>query len=466
MKINNKMKNNLLLVCAAIVAFASCDIVEFSSGENQYGPDTPSEINLSNNLCLVNDSEGTAPESILVYDENNTPVIFQKDARVTVENVYQTNKWTARFPKFAASMPDLEQVTLADGKICVEVPSVQTVSAQNTVEEGLFASAGAVSMSEGNYHILFKDVFTYLDIEIDQPKVAAVEISSVAGATLSGKVGVDFTKLSADDLDFWTPDASGTQSSSTVIKPKDAEEFAIGVYRMAVLPQIIEKGLNVNFLDKDNKIVGTRVFAGKKILSLNGGKVTDIASKVLPDAFKIVVDFAASNPFGEFKPKAQQSAQPNSDPYTFKYFYEYDGDEFDFDFTFRLCKGAAATGYYQYDDVNHEYIIFSNQGGIQFPAISEKYLKSVTINYRNTSGSNITASIQEGFAYAAATAAKYLCAASFPQTTGDAIGTATYDLSANSKLKKNTAYCVRIGSPASKALRVTSIELEYSNQLN
>jgi len=457
MTINNKMKKNILLALAAIAAFASC--------EEQYTPYKPHEVKLSNNICLVIDSKGETPEKILVYDQKDVPVIFWKDTLVTVENVYKSDKWTTLEPKFTVCLPDVSKTALVDGKVSVEIPSTQFVSEENESQEGLFTAASSVKMLKGNYRTEFKDVMSYLNIEVDQPKVASVEIKSVAGLSLSGKVAVDYVALSADSTCCWVPDQSGEQYSTTVLKPADSTLFEPGVYRMAVLPQVIEKGLKVTFLGESKDTISTRVFAGKKTVTLKGGKTTDIAAKVLPDTFKVVVDFTKGNPFGTFAVKTKQSAQPNSEAYTFKYFYEYEGDDFDYDFTFRFCKGAAATGYYQYDETAHECIIFSNQGGVMFPAVSERYLVSVKVYYKNTSGSVISGSLQGAFAYAAANTANYLTAVSFPKTTADAQGCASYVLKSNAKLKANQTYCIRIGSPASKKLTIQSIELEYAKEL-
>lgn len=183
--------------------------------------------------------DGSANQKFTLTSGEGTPSgIFDGEAA-------EATAYTALYPYQAAAIEN-------NGKLTANIPATQTATANS------FDPAAALMMAEvsdNNKNFQFRNCVAYIKVTIDEP-AKSISFASLDGRSVAGTVTLDYNQGEP------TAEISAEGSLSATLQPKSGEEtIAAGTYYIAVLPQAMELGFKLAYVDADG-ITHNRIYTG------------------------------------------------------------------------------------------------------------------------------------------------------------------------------------------------------------
>lgn len=183
--------------------------------------------------------DGSANQKFTLTSGEGTPSgIFDGEAA-------EATSYTALYPYQAAAIEN-------NGKLTANIPATQTATANS------FDPAAALMMAEvsdNNKNFQFRNCVAYIKVTIDEP-AKSISFASLDGRSVAGTVTLDYNHGEP------TAVISADGSISATLQPKSGEEtIAAGTYYIAVLPQAMELGFKLAYVDADG-ITHNRIYTG------------------------------------------------------------------------------------------------------------------------------------------------------------------------------------------------------------
>ena len=476
------MKRFILFFAAAIGV-----AVALSCSKEPAKQDNPGLPKISNELVITANTSGTRTElgagnSVLwvnedvlyVFDQDGTGVEFNMVSNNGTSASFETTEWTGKTPVYAScSQAGSDAACTAGGILTVKLATTQSIHAANTYGKNASVSVGKITDNVGTYTIdEMKNVTGLLGFSLKSTEVASIEISSVGSETMAGFVDVDYAKLAADNVNFWTETAAKAQSSTITVTPSgdalDNGTFKAGSYYISLLPQAYASGLQFTLKNKSGNIIGTQTIGATGGVTISRSKIKETEGfldsiDMLPNEFTVDIVFN-DRPFGDYPAQADQDPGTGEE-YVYNYPYTYMGMNKTEPLTFTIGKGyhqtsGAYDGCYRYllidytSPANGTYAMRFNKawGWVLTPAIAGRTLKSVTVSISNTASKQwkVRTAVNGG------DLSDYSAAA-----TTTALNTHTVSFN-KGDVDPNTSYYVWFGSQNTD---VVSISLVYAKEL-
>ena len=185
---------------------------------------------------------------ISVFDSDLNKVNLTTSQDNVPSATFSTKAWTGRLPVYAAFCSRKNETTCTpDGVMGVFIKSAQSTDRKNYCSKDGEAAVGKITGSTGSYEVSMKNVSAFVKVNLKTGIVGKISVSSNAGETMTGYVDVDYAKVAADNVDFWTETPAKSHSSSITLTPSgDALEndaFKAGSYYVSLLPQTYASGI-------------------------------------------------------------------------------------------------------------------------------------------------------------------------------------------------------------------------------
>lgn len=395
------MKTRFLLMFSFLALFlASCedDVDKGTVWDDPHFIRITASLEHVSNLGADTEIPWSLSDTLYVFDQTGAGV--KVGTNDPASNIFFSYGWTAGDPGIAVFPASAATSVSMDGNACVTLPAGQQIS-----RVGDFGPVIALGKVEGNrtaYKLPgMKNALGFVKVSMADSTARSITIEPVAdGEYLAGNVAVDYQKLVADGIGYWTPVSTEGMSRTvtlTAAPGTDAETadncLHAGGYYASVLPQTYSEGLKITVTYADGQSL-------VRILNAEGGLVVPRAGVVafegtlddtLPDEIVISLDFYNDNdinPLGTFI-EGVTNQKAAGEEYVWEYKYEFEGQDLSKEFTFVVSKGQEANAEYKYtqpSNLQHK-LLFTpkNNSWIKLPGIPGRYLKSVSMSHDNTS---------------------------------------------------------------------------------
>lgn len=255
----------VLSIALAAIAMVSCKREEI---EDQKGPVVKKTFSatLDHTKAYIGTDRyvyWTSADKVAIYDgicsEANTFTVISGEGTMTAKLSGEVCHGAS---SFIAVSPASAAKGLADGKVTVTVPSVQTAGANNIDESALVMTSSFTGNS-----FACKNVNGVFKVSVDVEGIEQIRIRTNDGSALAGTVTVDPA--------YGTIVESASATSSEVVLNPDGDTFDTGDYYVAVLPvKTTADGITVDAYTSSKlyEKVGTKVLDLKRndMVSLGG----------------------------------------------------------------------------------------------------------------------------------------------------------------------------------------------------
>ena len=167
--------------------------------------------------------------------------------------------------RYIAVYPAESSPSFGEASVGLNMKSVQSATV------GSFDPEAALMMAESeSTNLSFKHLVSYLSFIVgeDSPELKTLEVRSISGSALSGRVEVSYSDMSLTPV-----------SASDKVRMEAPGKFAEGRHCIALLPGEYSDGLEFNFTTVDGEII-TRTLPGP--VSLQNGDMMDMGEIILP----------------------------------------------------------------------------------------------------------------------------------------------------------------------------------------
>ena len=216
-----------------------------------------------------------------VFDEEGTRVNFTTSQDNVPNATFSTSEWTGKAPVYAVFCSRKNETTCTPGGVMgVFIKSAQSVSAKEKCSKDGEASVGLISGSPGSYEVSMKNVSAFIKVNLKTGVVGKISVSSIAGETMAGYVDVDYSKISSDQNDFWTPTGDKSVFSSASIVPASTACFEKGNYLISILPGDYSKGISFTACDDEDNVLAKGTISEGQSLKVNRNDIVEVTVEI------------------------------------------------------------------------------------------------------------------------------------------------------------------------------------------